>query len=115
MNHTLDELARAFRSLSDPEVRFGLYYSLFEWFNPHYLKDKANGFKTDEYIQVGDNAHIQSTHRDCSQSSSFHQKALWIWQFKNDSRYTSHSKFILIKNQNIFCPRCYQNTKRGWF
>ena len=56
MNHTLDELARAFRNLSDPEVRFGLYYSLFEWFNPHYLKDKANGFKTDEYIQVGDNA-----------------------------------------------------------
>ncbi|XP_078346303.1 uncharacterized protein LOC144631685 [Oculina patagonica] len=48
----VDELARAFRNLSDPQVRFGLYYSLFEWFNPHYLKDKANGFKTDEYIQA---------------------------------------------------------------
>ena len=49
-----DELAKAFRNLSDPQVRFGLYYSLFEWFNPHYLKDKANGFKTDEYIKASE-------------------------------------------------------------
>jgi len=48
----VDELAKAFRNLSDPKVRFGLYYSLFEWFNPHYLNDKANGFKTDRYIKA---------------------------------------------------------------
>jgi len=44
-------------------VRFGLYYSLFEWFNPHYLNDKANGFKTDEYIQVGESYCIQCSRR----------------------------------------------------
>lgn len=33
-------------------MKFGLYYSLYEWFNPHYLRDKANGFKSDEYIKV---------------------------------------------------------------
>ena len=30
----------------DPNFHFGIYYSLFEWFNPLYLKDKANGFQT---------------------------------------------------------------------
>ncbi len=29
-----------------PDVKFGIYYSLFEWFNPLYLKDKANNFTT---------------------------------------------------------------------
>ena len=47
-----DELAKAFRDATKPQVKFGLYYSLYEWFNPHYLKDKANGFKTDEYVKV---------------------------------------------------------------
>ena len=27
---------------------------MFEWFNPLYLKDKANGFKTDEYVKVSE-------------------------------------------------------------
>ena len=29
-----------------PDVKFGVYYSLFEWFHPLYLKDKANNYKT---------------------------------------------------------------------
>ena len=49
-----DELAKAIRRLTKPKVRFGLYYSLYEWFNPHYLKDKASGFKTDEYVRVSE-------------------------------------------------------------
>ncbi|XP_015762562.1 PREDICTED: uncharacterized protein LOC107341634 [Acropora digitifera] len=48
----VDELAKAFRDNAKPQVKFGLYYSLYEWFNPHYLKDKANGFKTDEYVKA---------------------------------------------------------------
>lgn len=27
---------------------------MFEWFNPLYLKDKANGFTTDEYVKVSE-------------------------------------------------------------
>ena len=42
--HTTQQ-SDAFRS-RHPEVHFGLYYSLFEWFNPMYLKDKANKFST---------------------------------------------------------------------
>ena len=29
-----------------PDVKFGLYYSLFEWFHPLYLRDKANNLTT---------------------------------------------------------------------
>nr|XP_054762376.1 alpha-L-fucosidase-like [Lytechinus pictus] len=41
------ELASALRNETD--IRFGLYYSLYEWFNPLYLEDKANRFRTNEY------------------------------------------------------------------
>ncbi len=43
--NVLGELSAAFRS-RHPDVHFGLYYSLFEWFNPIYLKDKGNKFAT---------------------------------------------------------------------
>jgi len=33
-------------------VTFGLYYSLYEWFHPLYLKDKENKFTTQEYVDV---------------------------------------------------------------
>uniref|UniRef100_A0A672FF84 Alpha-L-fucosidase n=1 Tax=Salarias fasciatus TaxID=181472 RepID=A0A672FF84_SALFA len=31
-------------------LHYGLYNSLFEWFNPLYLTDKKNGFKTQEFV-----------------------------------------------------------------
>ena len=43
------ELKAAFKR--HPDIHFGLYYSLYEWFNPLYLKDKANQFKT-RYIMI---------------------------------------------------------------
>jgi len=45
------ELAEAIRNQTD--IHFGLYYSLFEFFHPLYLEDKANGFKTQNYVTVG--------------------------------------------------------------
>jgi len=44
----LGELRDAFNKHDD--LHFGIYYSLFEWFNPMYLKDKANNFTTREYV-----------------------------------------------------------------
>ncbi|KAL3187999.1 hypothetical protein MRX96_024346 [Rhipicephalus microplus] len=33
-------------------MRFGLYYSLYEWFNPLYLRDKDAGWTTDHYVRA---------------------------------------------------------------
>ncbi|CAH1772252.1 unnamed protein product [Owenia fusiformis] len=32
-------------------LKYGLYHSLYEWFNPYYLDDKANNFKTQSYVR----------------------------------------------------------------
>ena len=34
-------------------MHFGLYYSLYEWFNPLFKTDKARGYNTQTYVQVG--------------------------------------------------------------
>lgn len=42
------ELAAAVRK--KPGVRFGLYHSLYEWFNPLYEADKLSGWRTSDFI-----------------------------------------------------------------
>ncbi|XP_063225982.1 alpha-L-fucosidase-like [Bacillus rossius redtenbacheri] len=42
------ELASSIRRLTD--LKFGLYHSLFEWYNPLYLQDEANQFKTQKFV-----------------------------------------------------------------
>lgn len=42
------DLARAVRKKGG--VRFGLYHSLYEWFNPLYLADKEAGFERNDFV-----------------------------------------------------------------
>jgi hypothetical protein len=44
------DLAKSIRSRTD--LHFGLYHSMFEWYNPLYLADKASGFKTRKFVEV---------------------------------------------------------------
>lgn len=44
-----DELKGAF---AQTNVTFGLYFSLYEWFNPWYKRDKKNEFTTQEFVEV---------------------------------------------------------------
>ncbi|CAG2231744.1 FUCA [Mytilus edulis] len=44
------ELAAAVQETTD--LRFGLYHSLFEWFNPLFLKDKENNFTTQDFVKM---------------------------------------------------------------
>ena len=43
------ELANSIRANTD--LKFGLYHSLFEWFNPLYLQDKENNFTTQTFVK----------------------------------------------------------------
>lgn len=45
----LGDLAKAIRSAT-PHIHFGLYHSLYEWFHPLYLADKANKFSTNYFV-----------------------------------------------------------------
>lgn len=47
----LGDLAAAIRNRTD--IRFGLYHSLYEWYNPLYLMDKQNNFTTQYFSKVG--------------------------------------------------------------
>jgi alpha-L-fucosidase len=42
------DLAAAIRNRTD--IHFGLYHSMFEWYNPLYLQDQAKGFKTQKFV-----------------------------------------------------------------
>ena len=44
------ELADAIKNHTN--LKFGLYHSLFEWFHPLYLQDKANNFSTQDFVLV---------------------------------------------------------------
>lgn len=44
------DLAKAIRNRTD--IRFGLYHSLFEFYNDLYLEDKANNFTTQKFVEV---------------------------------------------------------------
>lgn len=43
-------LANSIRKRTD--IRFGLYHSLFEWFNPIYWSDALSGYSKQEFVAV---------------------------------------------------------------
>ncbi|CAF0776283.1 unnamed protein product [Didymodactylos carnosus] len=45
----LGDLARSIRNRTD--LKFGLYHSFFEWFNPLYNEDAKNQFQTSKFVQ----------------------------------------------------------------
>lgn len=51
MHSVTGDLAKAFRSKA-PHVHFGLYHSMFEWFNPLFLEDKENNFSTNVFAKT---------------------------------------------------------------
>ena len=44
------ELANSIRKRTN--ITFGLYHSLFEWFNPLFLSDEASGYKNQDFVRV---------------------------------------------------------------
>ncbi|XP_013793676.2 tissue alpha-L-fucosidase-like, partial [Limulus polyphemus] len=46
----LGDLANAIRKKTN--LHFGVYHSLYEWFNPLYLYDKSNKWKTQNFVET---------------------------------------------------------------
>lgn len=46
--YSVGDLSNAIRAKTD--IKFGIYYSLFEWFNRLYNEDTKNGFLTSKYV-----------------------------------------------------------------
>ena len=44
------DLAESIRKRTN--MKFGVYHSQFEWFNPLWLQDKANNFSTQDFVNV---------------------------------------------------------------
>ncbi len=44
------ELATSIRNKTS--IKFGLYHSLFEWFNPLHLQDAYNNYTTQKFVEV---------------------------------------------------------------
>ena len=44
------DLATAIRAKTD--IHFGIYHSLFEWFNPEYMQDAKNNYTTQTFVAV---------------------------------------------------------------
>lgn len=47
INNVLADLSQAVRNQS---LHFGVYHSLYEWFNPMYLSDKASGYNRTVFV-----------------------------------------------------------------
>jgi alpha-L-fucosidase len=52
----LGDLAYEVKRVMSPQtkqtLKFGIYHSLYEWYNPMYLQDKANHFTTQEFVRL---------------------------------------------------------------
>jgi len=49
MLYVAGELAKSIRAKTD--LKFGVYHSLFEWFNPLYLQDLENNCTTQTFVK----------------------------------------------------------------
>ena len=58
----LGDLAKAVKNTTSPltgnRVRFGVYHSLYEWYNPLYLADKKNNFTTQHFVDMKTGAEL---------------------------------------------------------
>lgn len=73
------ELANAIRANST--LKFGLYHSLFEWFNPMCLSDRRSGFQNKLFVvnKVSTQTKTQSIHIHLSEMAimSMHQRCIY--------------------------------------
>lgn len=81
------ELATAIRNKTD--IRFGLYHSLFEWFNPLYLADKKNKFTTQDFVKEKTMPELYDI------VTKYKPDVIWSdGQWEADSKYWTSAEFL---------------------
>ncbi|XP_037785481.1 alpha-L-fucosidase-like isoform X1 [Penaeus monodon] len=78
------DLANALRSKT-PNIHFGLYHSLYEWFHPLYIQDKENNFTTDNFVATKTMPELHEL------VNTYHPDVIWSdgdWE-ANDSYWNS--------------------------
>ena len=86
------ELATAIRNRTD--IHFGLYHSLFEWYNPLFLKDKANNYTTQDFVWVSRYASLTNP--------TIHLSHIPQYTIQNRNVYTSKPCFVAL----LIRPNC---------
>lgn len=102
----LGDLALAVR---DAGLKFGAYYSLFEWYNPLYLRDKKNNFSTNEYVRTKMYPELMEL------VSNYKPEVIWSdgdWE-ANDTYFSSLSFLTWLYNESPVKDTVVTNDRWG--
>mmetsp|Transcript_11606 Transcript_11606/g.22143 ORF Transcript_11606/g.22143 Transcript_11606/m.22143 type:complete len:474 (-) Transcript_11606:987-2408(-) len=109
----LGELAHAVRQTTSPmtnqTLHFGVYHSLFEWFNPLYLQDKANNFTTSLFVDSKSMAELYDLVR------KYQPTLVWSDGFEQgDSTYWKAREFLhWYSTKSTVAPDAVWNDRWG--
>jgi alpha-L-fucosidase len=87
------DLAKSIKRVKSPHtntsLHFGLYHSLFEWFNPGYLQDKANNFTTSYFVDTKTMPELYDLVR------KYHPELIWSdGEWEAPSSYWKSTEFL---------------------
>ncbi|KAL7579798.1 hypothetical protein ACA910_021932 [Epithemia clementina (nom. ined.)] len=82
----LGELAQAVKKETSPHtgrfIKFGVYHSLYEWFNPLYRQDQSNNFTTNHFVTLKTMAELRQL------VERYHPELIW-----SDGEWEAHSDY----------------------
>ncbi|XP_035826116.1 alpha-L-fucosidase isoform X2 [Aplysia californica] len=80
------DLAKAVRQF--PNLRYGIYHSLFEWFNPLYLNDVKNNFTTTDFVSGKTLPELYEL------VNTYHPDVVWSDGSKGPDTYWNSTQFL---------------------
>ncbi|CAG2163794.1 unnamed protein product [Oppiella nova] len=83
-------------AVKDAGLHFGVYHSLFEWFNPYYLKDQANNFTTNDFTKIKTRPELEEL------VNTYKPDLIWSDGNAGPAQYWESQQFILNSSKIIF-------------
>ncbi|XP_022253093.1 alpha-L-fucosidase-like [Limulus polyphemus] len=87
------DLANSIRKKTD--IRFGVYHSLFDGLNPLYLQDKANHWKTQDFVEFPNHSMCVEEDSDIA-DTQFPNHSMFVEEDSDiaDTQFPNHSMFV---------------------